>query len=552
MPMFQGLRWSSRQVGNGNWRLTGFRARDVRHVGDLSKPSPLTKARLTGEQFSHHTSRTCLIQARATRNSNNVRLVLSQQSRSISLFGWGSSSNSGTGASSSSENLQSTTETSQPLLEPTRTVKASHATAEAPDPTFTHPHPVSSVEPQALADLENAILKPHGTPAPELASDVASVPEGIGYLKDVCGLDFGWGPTSMMEFFYEHLHITAGLSWSASIIALAIITRILLFPAAVGAAEQGARMKLMQPVLQPLREKVAAALRENNRQVAIETQQQIRELSKGSGVSLSKAFLPILLQIPLQFGAFRLLRDCGTLPVPAFESEQWLWVTNLSTGDSTYLLPLGAAMMTYFNISASSKGNAAAPPAMQMLKGILPPISFVFLSFQPGATQLYFFVNGILSQMQITAIQNPWFRKWRKMTPMPSPTPTSGPAAKSTKFSKMNIEQPVAQTSVAATPEPLKSTDRSVIDKGVDVIKAQGQKVWKNTLGGVSNTWTKETEKRVEKARFEKKQTTAAKYEAQRRLDLEQERAYRNAAASSPRGNADFQAPIASRDRERP
>ncbi|KAK4947450.1 hypothetical protein LTR10_013818 [Elasticomyces elasticus] len=491
MPVSQGLRWSSRHISNGNWRLTGFGARDVRH-----------------------------------------------QSRSISLFEWGSSKPSGTGTASTSENLQGTLESPQTLLEPTRTVKASHATAEAPDPTFTHPHPVSSVEPQALADLENAILKPHNTPAPELATDVASVPEGIGYLKDVCGLDFGWGPTAVMEFFYEHLHITAGLSWSSSIIALAVLTRIFLFPAAVGAAEQGARMKMMQPVLQPLRTKVAEALRENNRQVAIETQQQIRELSKESGVSLSKAFLPIIIQIPLQFGAFRLLRDCGTLPVPAFETERWLWVENLSIGDSTYLLPLGAAAMTYFNISASSKGNAAAPPAMQMLKLILPPISFVFLSFQPGATQLYFFVNGILSQIQITTIQNPWFRKWRNMTPLAPPTPGSSPAPKSTKFSKMNIiEQPapVTQKTVVATPEAVSSPDRSIIDKGVEVIKTQGSKVWKSATSGVSNTWKNETGKRVEKAKLEKKQTSAAKYEAQRRLDIEQERAYRNAAATSKR-----------------
>ncbi|KAI1614732.1 pre protein translocase YidC subunit [Exophiala viscosa] len=523
MPMSQGLRWSGRHISNGNWRLTGVGARDVRH-------------------FSHHTSRASLTRARATWSNNNARLVLSQQSRSISLFGWGSDKPSATEAVSPPETLQSTIEPPQTFLEPTRTVKASHATAEAPDPTFTHPHPVSSVEPQALADLENAILKPHGTPpSPELATDVASVPEGIGYLKDVCGLDFGWGPTAIMEYFYEHLHVTAGLSWSSSIIALAVLTRIFLFPAAVGAAEQGARMKLMQPVLQPLRAKVAEALRENNRQVAIETQQQIRELSKGSGVSLSKAFLPIIIQIPLQFGAFRLLRDCGTLPVPAFETEQWLWVQNLSVGDSTYLLPLGAAAMTYFNISASAKGNSAAPPAMQMLRLILPPISFVFLLFQPGATQLYFFVNGILSQLQITTIQNPWFRKWRNMTPIAPSTPGSGPAPKSTKFSKMNIiEQPVVQKTVAsrsviATPESVSSSDRSIIDKGVEVMKAQGSKVWKSATSGVSNTWKTETEKRVEKAKIEKKQTSAAKYEAQRRLDIEQERAYRNAAATSKR-----------------
>lgn len=434
-------------------------------------------------------------------------------------------------------------------------MKASHATSEAPDPTFTHPHPVSSVEPEVLQKLENSILKPHGTTLPDVdgeAPDLSSIPEGLGYLKDVCGLDFGWGPTAMMEYLLEHIHITAGLSWSASIVGLAILIRLAIFPAAVGAAEQGARMREMQPILQPLREKVKVALRENNKQAAMETQQQIRELSKESGVSLRKAFVPVLMQIPLQFGGFRLLRDAGSLPVPAFETEQFLWVTDLSTGDATWILPVVTAGLTYLNIVSSQKAQPNVSGVMKTLQGVLPVVSFAFLSFQPAATQIFFFVNGVLSQIQISTIQNPLFRRWRNMTPLafpPQSTPGGAAGSPSSSFSKMNIGRQAPDTPGTS---PLGTTsDRSAVDKGVDAFKAEGRKVWKNTLGGIGETWKEQSEKKVNEAQVEKRKTATAKYEAQRRQDLEQERSYRNAGAVGPmRVDKNSQAPLA-KGRER-
>jgi YidC/Oxa1 family membrane protein insertase len=341
-----------------------------------------------------------------------------------------------------------------------------------------------------------------------------------------------------MENLLEHLHITAGLSWSASILVLALVTRAAIFPFAVSAADQGTKMKEMQPVLQPLREKVAQALRDNNRQAAMETQQQIRELSKESGVSLQKAFLPILLQIPLQFGAFRLLRNAGELPVPGFETEHWLWLSSLTTGDSTYILPVLTAGLTYLNIVSSQKGQPDAMGIMKMLRGLLPAMSFVFLIFQPGCTQMYFMANGVLSQIQIGLIQNPAFRKWQNMAPLsdptaPKPKPSASKTASSPAFSKMNIAQTAPRASGAPSPEPISdAANRSVVDKGVDLVKNETGKIWKNTIGGVGDTWREEAKKRMEKEKLEKQKSAAAKYEAQRRQDLEQERSYRNAAST--------------------
>ncbi|KIW53890.1 hypothetical protein PV05_06299 [Exophiala xenobiotica] len=534
MSVSQGLRWSARQISNGRPRLTGFRPQEVRY-------------------FSVNASRSSLSSLRTFRGANSARSCLTQQSRSISLFGWGADKSSSDAAAAATSS-ESTSETTQKLFEPTRTVKATHGTADAPDPTFRHPHPVSDVEPEALRNLENQILKPHGpTPASELAGetpDLAAIPEDIGYLKDVCGLDFGWGPTSILEFCLEHLHITAGLSWSASIVAMAVLMRSAIFPAAAGAAEQGTRMKLVQPAVTEIRARMQEGLRDNNKQAAMEASQQIRELHKEYGVSLPKAFIPILLQIPLQFGAFRLLRDAAAVPVPAFESQQWLWVNDLSVADPTYVLPVAVGALTYFNMVATSKQQANPPPLLKALQKVLPFISFGFLSFQSAAVQIFFLVNGIFTQAQITAINNPGFRRWRGMTPLPPRGSPSGPSANSTPFSKMNLGQAAPKASVAATTEPLSSGERSFIDKGVDTVKAQGKQVWNNAFGDVGAAWKKKAQEKQEQAKLESKKTTAAKYEAQRRQDLEQERSYRNAAAGTVRIKRGSSAPLASRERQ--
>jgi len=69
------------------------------------------------------------------------------------------------------------------------------------------PVPPGSHEPALLKNIETAITTPHGPQAgiDKLAEvDIASIPERIGYLKEVCGMDFGWGTTSIFQWVLEH------------------------------------------------------------------------------------------------------------------------------------------------------------------------------------------------------------------------------------------------------------------------------------------------------------------------------------------------------------
>lgn len=40
----------------------------------------------------------------------------------------------------------------------------------------------------------------------EITKDASPIPEQIGYLKDL-GLDYGWGPTSFVQWLIENIHV---------------------------------------------------------------------------------------------------------------------------------------------------------------------------------------------------------------------------------------------------------------------------------------------------------------------------------------------------------
>ena len=268
------------------------------------------------------------------------------------MFGWGSSKS----ADPESSNVQ------QPVYEkwdagtvssnPTP-IKAVHTTSDTPI-TLTLPH---TPEPQVLRDIENAIAAPHyahgAEPLLPPEEALSAIPERIGYLKEVCGLDYGWGPTAFLEFVVEHLHIYGGLTWAASIVGCAVLIRVVAFRPALQSSNISVKLKQANPILEPLREeyKAAALVKDTVKQTQVGT--QMRLLMKEYNISYSKLLLPALIQVPLSFGAFRLFRGMASLPVPAFEAEKWLWTSDLTQSDPLMILPIISAASLYIGLRVS-------------------------------------------------------------------------------------------------------------------------------------------------------------------------------------------------------
>ena len=331
----------------------------------------------------------------------------------------------------------------------------------SPWPKTASPAPLSrrfaSTAPNApntpLPDFTPETTTPPDTPPlPDSYADAAATASDftpyIGFLRDA-GLDFGVGPSSLMQFVLEHIHVYSGLPWFGTLAATALLTRALFFWPILASSDMAARMATLAPRLAPIQAKLKAA---QARRDAVGTQAAGYELQaayKASGVSVLKMFGPVALQAPIGFGAFRLLRNLALHNVPGLEDGGLLWFADLSVRDPYLALPAVTSFMLYYTLKVRrppllplkstgakyvrvnlislrlQKGGemgtttGQSQTMMLWLRRILPAAAFLVTYKQAAAMQLYFFVVSLLAYVQNQLIRRPGFRRFFDLQPFP-------------------------------------------------------------------------------------------------------------------------------------
>jgi YidC/Oxa1 family membrane protein insertase len=181
--------------------------------------------------------------------------------------------------------------------------------------------------------------------------NIDDIPEKIGYLKEL-GLDYGWGPSAFMEWLIEHIHIWGGVSWWASLAAAALVTRIALFHPSLKAADNAAKTGPIKNEMMELRTKRMQLLSQGKQLEAAKAKVELDDLYVKHDIKLWRNFVP-LLQIPLGFGTFRVVRGMATLPVPGLAMEQFGWIHDLTSYDPWYILPALATGFMYLTMKVS-------------------------------------------------------------------------------------------------------------------------------------------------------------------------------------------------------
>lgn len=154
----------------------------------------------------------------------------------------------------------------------------------------------------------------------------------------------------MMEMLLEHIHIYGGFTWTTSIVLLSILTRLALLMPTLRASHISQKAKAAQPVITPLRQRIKEAHQARDYQKMGDARAELVAVQKAYGIRTLPMILPALVQIPLQFSGFRVLRNMAELPVPALETENWLWAQDLTLSDPFYILPVVNASLMYLII----------------------------------------------------------------------------------------------------------------------------------------------------------------------------------------------------------
>ena len=210
-------------------------------------------------------------------------------------------------------------------------------------------------------------------------------------------VDYGWLTVIAAPIFWvlQWLNSFIG-NWGWSIIAMTTLLKLAFFPLSAASYKSMAKMRLLTPKMQKLKETYADDKERMNR--------ELMELYKKEKVNPLGGCLPILVQIPVFIALYWVLM--GTVEM---RGAPWiLWITDLSAADTLFghipfvNMPLGPLPLVMgATMFISNRLNPQPPDPIQAKIMLWMPIifTFMFLGF-PSGLVLYWTVNNLLSIAQ--------------------------------------------------------------------------------------------------------------------------------------------------------
>lgn len=115
----------------------------------------------------------------------------------------------------------------------------------------------------------------------------------------------------------------------------------------IGASDTSARLTVLQAPLEPLQNRLKAAKGSKDTQALVTVQREMWDVYNAAGVKLWKLAIPMI-QVPLGYGTFRLMKGMAALPVPGLEDGGFLWIRDLTLADPFFLLPICTSAAFYY------------------------------------------------------------------------------------------------------------------------------------------------------------------------------------------------------------
>lgn len=193
-----------------------------------------------------------------------------------------------------------------------------------------------------------------------------------------------------MNFLYEIFeHILLLINsitgnFGLAIIGLTILIKLLLLPLTIKQDKSMRKMKELQPILDSYKEKYGHDKTLLN--------QKTMELYKEKNVNPAGGCLPLLLQLPILWALFGVLRiERGVVP-----DESFLWM-NLLQPDPYYILPVLNGVVSFIQQKLTGAGNN--PQTKQMM--YIFPVMMIFISYKmPAGLQIYWLTSSLAGVIQ--------------------------------------------------------------------------------------------------------------------------------------------------------
>ncbi|MCB4362763.1 membrane protein insertase YidC [Hydrogenophaga taeniospiralis] len=198
--------------------------------------------------------------------------------------------------------------------------------------------------------------------------------------------DYGW-LTILAKPLYWLLEKIHGFvaNWGWSIVLLVVLIKAAFYWLNASAYRSMAKMKKINPRIMEMRER----LKGNPQQM----QQEMMKMYREEKVNPLGGCFPILIQIPVFIALYWVL-----LSSVEMRNAPWMaWITDLSSPDPFYILPLVMAVTTMIQTAL----NPLPPDPLQAkLMWMMPLMFSVMFFFFPAGLVLYWITNNVLTIAQ--------------------------------------------------------------------------------------------------------------------------------------------------------
>jgi YidC/Oxa1 family membrane protein insertase len=236
--------------------------------------------------------------------------------------------------------------------------------------------PLGTIEPGKTATVTMPLYL-----GPQEVANLKALAPGLDFT-----VDYGWLTVLASPLFWvlEKIHSLVG-NWGVAIILLTVLIKLIFFPLSAASYKSMARMKVVAPKLQKLKEQFG-----DDRQ---KMSQAMMEMYKKEKINPLGGCLPIAVQIPVFIALYWVLLNAVELRQAPFIG----WIKDLSIPDPFYVLPVLMAVSMFIQ----TKLNPPPPDPVQAKIMLFMPLVFsVMFFFFPAGLVLYWVVNNVLSIAQ--------------------------------------------------------------------------------------------------------------------------------------------------------
>lgn len=205
-----------------------------------------------------------------------------------------------------------------------------------------------------------------------------------------------------LHWIYEN--VVQNYGWA--IVLLTLVIKMILLPLTIKSYVSMRKMQEIQPKMKAIQGKYKPKLKDKQGRPKVEMQRKMQEemmaLYKEHGVNPASGCLPMLVQLPVLYGFYKLLLSSVEL-----RHAPWmLWIQDLSARDPYFVLPIAMAASQFLQQRMTPMSG---DPMQRRIFQLMPLFLLIIFWQLPAGLVLYWLTNNVL-----TIIQQGFYLQWKK------------------------------------------------------------------------------------------------------------------------------------------